>query len=421
MKKLRTPLIKPRTQGGTFYTFGSALEDIGLNINELNDTATMSHYILLDLPETTNIKGDDFNIAFAESLQNYAINLETVVRNQETYNFAEKRTVSERVFWKWLFKNYNPAGTLDSSTGNSKYKYITSNDDNCIVKGFGAITSGAQRTDSYGIYNETYVQIPSSYGQMPVLFKEVNDYNYKSGQTFTSSKAGTLENINSSEISNNKIIATGLSSVPVYDEEEKYIIGEDYDNLCVEFSLDNLREFYNDDSLTYDDLATRTTYSPRSDFKFNAILVYYSIYNSLGTVLSTNAYGILILNNAVDNITKFPEIEKKASNSGTIGNSYAFRLNIKPTSAYAANVIVNDNSTGGYEMSTEFNDVIRDLGSIVDILKSNNNVIHTLVSQNTSLKEMLLQALDKIDTLEETINGTDGIKARLHNLEQKIG
>ena len=86
MKKLRTPLIKPRPQGGTFYTFGSALEDIGLNINELNDTVAMSHYILLDLPETSEIQGEDFNTAFAESLQNYALNLETIVRNQTTYN-----------------------------------------------------------------------------------------------------------------------------------------------------------------------------------------------------------------------------------------------------------------------------------------------------------------------------------------------
>ena len=33
-KKLRTPIIMPRKQGGTFYTFSSAMEDIGLNINE---------------------------------------------------------------------------------------------------------------------------------------------------------------------------------------------------------------------------------------------------------------------------------------------------------------------------------------------------------------------------------------------------
>ena len=95
MKNIRTPLIKPRNNGGTFYTFGSALEDIGLNINELSDKIALSHYVLLDLPETSNIQGDNFNIAFADSLQNYALNFETVVRNEDNYNFSEKLTVSE--------------------------------------------------------------------------------------------------------------------------------------------------------------------------------------------------------------------------------------------------------------------------------------------------------------------------------------
>ena len=54
---------------------------------------------------------------------------------------------------------------------------------------------------------------------------------------------------------------------------------------------------------------------------------------------------------------------------------------------------------------------------IIDVLKSNNNVIKTLVSQNITLKELLTQALDKIDSLEETINGKNGIKARLEVLE----
>ena len=94
-----------------------------------------------------------------------------------------------------------------------------------------------------------------------------------------------------------------------------------------------------------------------------------------------------------------------------------YRCNGEKFKQFEANVTVNDNSTGGYEMSTEFNDVIRNLGRIIDVLKSNNNVIKTLVSQNITLKELLTQALDKIDSLEETINGKNGIKARLEVLE----
>ena len=104
-KKLRTPIIKPRRQGGTFYTFSSALEDIGLNINELKNKVALSHYVLLDIPAFTadsslaNTIPSDANLgdyAFASKLQNYALNMETVLRNQSTYNFAESLTVSER-------------------------------------------------------------------------------------------------------------------------------------------------------------------------------------------------------------------------------------------------------------------------------------------------------------------------------------
>jgi hypothetical protein len=52
-KTLRTPIIMPRKQGGTFYTFGSAMEDIGLNINESHNRDEISNYVLLNIPKFT--------------------------------------------------------------------------------------------------------------------------------------------------------------------------------------------------------------------------------------------------------------------------------------------------------------------------------------------------------------------------------
>ena len=113
-KKLSTPLIKPRTQGGTFYTFSSALEDVGLNINELKNKVELSHYVLLDIPEfRTAQNSSDFgdknvgDYTFAQLFQNYVLNFETLLRNKDTYNFAESLTVSERVFWNFMRKYFN--------------------------------------------------------------------------------------------------------------------------------------------------------------------------------------------------------------------------------------------------------------------------------------------------------------------------
>lgn len=401
MRNLRTPLIKARAQGGTFYTFGSALEDVGLNINELNNKVALSHYVILNITPASGTTS-----SFTELLQNYALNMETVIRNQPSYNFAEKTTVSERVFWKFMKKYYGFSVDASSGLGNSN-----------VVKGFGAIAAGAQRTDAYGIYNETYVQIPSSYRQTPVLFKSVDDYNYKLGATVTTDASnGYIENIPAAEIQNDKIIATDVSAVAIYDSGTSYNCDSNY---CVEFSLNELRKYYNNDNITYDDIAIAS--NNQMTYQFNAILVYYSIYDGVSSeVLSTNAYGILLLNpeETVDGSYIFPTIEKKASDSTTIGNSYSFRLNIKTTSTYSGNVTINDNSTGGYEMSLEFNDMLKNLGTAVDILKSNNKLISTISSDYLSLKEMLIETIDKIDRLEETINGRNGIKARLQKLEE---
>lgn len=430
-KKLRTPLIKPRQQGGTFYTFASALEDVGLNINEMKNKVALSHYVLLNLPpfdgsrsysELGEINKGDY--VFAQDFQSYVLNMETLLRNQDTYNFADSLTVSERVFWKYLEKTgaVEFEDDLDKE-GNPTGYFIDKN--NC-VQAFGAITSGAQRTDSYGLYNETFVQIPSSYGKMKVLFKTVDDRNFYVNKFYTDSSSNLIEYIDDNELadpsSNDYSLSTGLSGRAIYDSEENgvgcYEVSKDDHRVCIEFSLSELRKYYDDETLTYDDIAILhsvdssnesidSSLDSSSYYEFNSILVYYSIYDSTGkNILATNAYGILILDNATlegDNTYKFPVLVKKKSTLDDIGNSYSFRLNIKTTSVYAGDVIVTDNSSPAYSMSEDFNDTIRNLADALDILKSNANLISVIVTDNNSVKRLVAQSLDKIEDIEHTI------------------
>ena len=429
-KKLSTPLIKPRTQGGTFYTFSSALEDVGLNINELKNKVELSHYVLLDIPEfRTAQNSSDFgdknvgDYTFAQLFQNYVLNFETLLRNKDTYNFAESLTVSERVFWNFMRKYFN----MSFSAVDDSY-FVES--DSSIVKAFGQISAGAQRSDSYGIYNETFVQIPSSFGKMPVLFKPVSDKNYYIGETLHSSSKNddgkfVIENINENNVDESGKLFTGLSSEAIPDTGE-YSVMDKEDELCLEFSIQNLRNFYDKESLTYDDIALgdsdvykkifgEDAEQPES-YKFNAVLVYYSIYDSTGkNTLATNAYGLLLLNSAV--VSKytntqipqsaswiFPEIEKKKTTPSTSGNSYSFRLNIKTSSVYGRDITIDDNSTPAYQMSEDFNDVIKNLSTAIDILKSNANTIKILSSEHSEIKNFASSALDKANDLEKDIN-----------------
>jgi len=75
----------------------------------------MSHFALLNIPEltvanclkecshsvTVNTHITEPNAALAASLQNYAMNFETHITNDDNYNYQKLETVSEKVFWKW--------------------------------------------------------------------------------------------------------------------------------------------------------------------------------------------------------------------------------------------------------------------------------------------------------------------------------
>ncbi len=436
MPKTRTPIIKPRKQGGTFYTFASALEDVGLNINELKNKVSLSHYVLLNIPafDVSTSYPSDCNLGdytFAEQFQNYALNMEAVLRNQDNYNFASSLTVSERVFWKWMQKQgYVTFEEDKDASGNltGYYKDSATFTEQSTVKGFGLISSGAQRTDAYGIYNETFVQIPSSYGQSIVLFKPVSDKNYylaKDEKAFQSkSNNGYIEFIDAStELDASGNLHTGIPATAIYDDDTRhsYVVENEMDELCVEFSLSALRKYYDDETLTYDDIAMgdSSIFRPEDvtgNFFFNAILVYYSIYDSTGkNILATNAYGLLLLDSAEEGIGgqyQFKELPKKKSDIENSGNSYSFRLNIKTSSVYNGDITVSDNSTPAYQMSTDFNETIRNLAVAVETLRSNANLIAALCTQNTNIKELVIKSLDKIDDIESDIKALKSGKMR---------
>ena len=87
----------------------------------------------------------------------------------------------------------------------------------------------------------------------------------------------------------------------IFDDQEQFVynVNEETDLFTIDFSLDSLRKFYNDEHITYDELATEEKYTLGDTFEFNAALIYYSIYDSTGkNILATNAYGLLLFNNA---------------------------------------------------------------------------------------------------------------------------
>ena len=235
---LSTPIIRRlRDNSGSLYTFNSSGEDIGLNLFQRNNKVALSHYALLNIPTANTIQSQDvslgsnnFNLTnipgqlannlgisskrsasyqIAASLQNYALNFETCLMNQPTYNYQLTNTVSERVFFKWLaetgairFQKAN-LGTDEEYFIEAPESEIISNEDgttssistgyNRVVKCFGEISASNSLSNEYGMANEVYCNVPTSYGSALWYFKQVEDENYRLGQVYTTSSASYLE------------------------------------------------------------------------------------------------------------------------------------------------------------------------------------------------------------------------------------
>jgi len=495
-----TPFVKRmRTTGGTIYTFSSSVEDIGLNINERNNVVKISHFALLNIPkinEPDNISENRFNVLaipsaleyntganikdgrvlIAESFQNYALNLEANLINQDTYDATLQRTVSERVFWKWL----KETGAVRWSDPSNGYWMEALDADgsagyNTVVKYIGQVSAGNVRSDSFGTYNETYILVPTSHGQVETYFEQIEDTNYKHGmkigdlgenilgrESYTkphpdglgfqgyydyidsSSKvwaAGpynmtvngvpggwySAEGINPSPGVENYYFTDNTVSIPGdYDASIRYNNGGNViefrrsklDCMNIVLDLNKLKTIYGDPNLTYDSMASGDN-AINDQFEFNAVMIYYSIYNAVqDTVLATNLLGILFLDapsgnsqligNGMPGIL-IPSLEKIQSGVGGFGTSYSLRLNIKSDNIVDdTNATYVDNTTSSQLEAETWSEAFYQLEKAVNILTQNNSVLNYISGQYNTLQSNQTQMLKELQQLEFQVNDIAG-------------
>lgn len=453
---IRTPLLRPlRDNGATLYVFPSANEDIGLNLNSRATGVAMSHYALLNLPVmfgNTDPKLE--SIAIATDLQNYMMNLECTLLNQDSYNYQEYHTVSERAFFHWL-RSFETRHIKDSKlnlerTQNSNDAYYKEKDNtNRVVQCFGAIDAGNSLSTEFGMFNETYVNIPTSYGNGPVFFKQVQDSsetNYIYGKTYN---AGDSEYLQGRK--NNVDTLKILSDVkPRYDTGTSYTLNDAYEIVKDVNEIQSAcRAFTNDKNIqinSYDDvnIDQKTQFSGKycditsnpCEFGFNAILLYYSVYDqndTTKTAYAINLFGIVFLDSpsSVQNgQAKIPSLIKKKSFGGAnkanfFGNSYSFRVNIKTLSVYDnTDAMIQDNTTMSSINSVDFSDVVSNLNRAIDVM--NTNVQSTMAIQDAYMTTLKLtdENKQKLQDLETKLNGylngskTSGIVSQ--NIRTKI-
>lgn len=448
---IRTPLLRPlRDNGATLYVFPSANEDIGLNLNSRATGVAMSHYALLNLPVmfgNTDPKAE--SIAIATDLQNYMMNLECTLLNQDSYNYQEYHTVSERVFFKWLKHIKDSKLNLDRTQNSNDVYYKETDNTNRVVQCFGAIDAGNSLSTEFGMFNETYVNIPTSYGNGPVFFKQVQDSaetNYIYGKTYN---AGDSEHLQGRK--NNVDTLKILSDVkPKYDSGTSYTLNDAYEIVKDINEIQSAcRAFTNDKNIqinSYDDvnIDQKTQFSGKycditsnpCEFGFNAILLYYSVYDqndTTKTAYAINLFGIVFLDSpsSVQNgQAKIPSLIKKKSFGGAnkanfFGNSYSFRVNIKTLSVYDnTDAMIQDNTTMSSINSVDFSDVVSNLNRAIDVM--NTNVQSTMAIQDAYMTTLKLtdENKQKLQELEAKLDGylngskTSGIVSQ--NIRTKI-
>lgn len=458
---IRTPLLRPlRDNGATLYVFPSANEDIGLNLNSRATGVAMSHYALLNLPVMFGNKDPKTeSIAIATDLQNYMMNLECTLLNQDSYNYQEYHTVSERAFFHWLksiatrFKlnkeEQNRILNLEPTQNSNDIYWKEKDNKNRIVQCFGSIDAGNSLSTEFGMFNETYVNIPTSYGNGPVFFKQVQDSsetNYIYGKTYN---AGDSEHLQGRK--NNVDTLKILSDVkPKYDSGTSYKLDDAYEIVKDINEIQSAcRAFTNNKDIqinSYDDvnIDQKTQFSGKycditsnpCEFGFNAILLYYSVYDQNDTnktAYAINLFGIVFLDSpsSVQNgQAKIPSLIKKKSFGGAnkanfFGNSYSFRVNIKTLSVYDnTDAMIQDNTTMSSINSVDFSDVVSNLNRAIDVM--NTNVQSTMAIQDAYMTTLKLtdenkQKLQELETkLDGYLNGskTSGIVSQ--NIRTKI-
>jgi len=497
-----TPFVKRmRTQGGTLYTFSSAVEDIGLNINERNNIVKMSNFALLDIPEITaptNLQQNRFNpfaisgglenfedsasikdgrVIVAESFQNYALNLETWLLSEDDYNPALLRTVSERVFWKWMKETGSVRWTKDVSNNGYFIEEIDTDSSvgyNSVVKYVGEISAGSVRTDTFGTYNETYVLVPTSHGQTRTYFKQTFDDNYfpkmklgegginiKGRENYTKPHPDGLSMIADYDVLNSSTVAgtydmfvdvhdgssyqpgtwyTGqgqsfvdenwyaTDSSAILDDPSTYNYNIKYDNgadeiefqrsnvdaVGIEYNLNNLKNIFGDSTLTWDKMAIED--SVDDEFQFNAVLIYYTVYNkTLDKVLATNLLGVLFLDAAAGNTSGFPEMEiaipqltKLQSTATGFGSSYSFRVNIKSDNMIDdTQATIFDESTSSQTALYNWTSVFANLEKTLSILNQHTGTINYITEQYMDISGIQTQQGNTLTDVQNQINSID--------------
>lgn len=531
VRRNMAPILRPlRIDSGTLYIMPSASEDIGLNLNLRDDRVALSYYALLNIPEADNTaavtdkltakpRRNLFNVMqlqdaavhynayntlssdmrksaaekIAASLQNYLMNFETVLINNKDYDYSAAQTVSERAFWKWLKETgairwdyaRDASGNIIYMGDSPVFTEPDEPDYSKVVKCFGKVSAGNSVSNDFGMFNETYVNIPTSYGETVNFFVQAPDDNYRLNHVYAGTSSDRLEGrdaISNTAISflevnmpffdyrgtisdDTSVKVTAVDDQPadslweglgysvaglqnayltdrgIYRDSmpdmldasvtvlnrtmglETTVLRSRLDAVSMVKDFDTLSAFW---SMTdpeaaaairdYDSFAIDASLIYGADFEFNAVLLYYSVYDKdMDTELATNLFGILFLNgpehvsfeSGTGNSLAFtiPTLLKRKSSPGGFGTGYSFRVNVKTSQIYDnTDAFIQDATTTSAMYGEDFNRVVNNLNRSVQILQRQGALVDACQKNFLTALDQYQDLANKVRKLQEMVN-----------------
>lgn len=433
---MATPLVRiPQSQGGTMYAFASSAKDMTRAFNNPDIRFEFSKFALLDLPDfTTSVAGSntiDFelnlkdasgssyvaaapNVDFAQTFQNYALNMEELLLQDDDYDPIIMQSDSEKIFFKWLNSlgaiRYGAAdsnvSTLGGYTEPANSDGIGTSAYDRVVKYLGTIDAENDVAYAGNTYHEVFINVPTSVGYTPQVIFNPENYNTTATKLYADSeiegRAGQSHPDPSLDI-NSVVDEYNVSDGPFYN-----IAVNSTNGVQIEWDDNAYAEVANTSSIK-----NLLDYAKTGQqFTFNAILVYYDLYSqSVPSNRATNLYGILILDD-IQSVggtgSKINEQIKNKPNevTGLNGNAFSLKLNLKFNSSLdnvGVETSVNDFTTFSMDL---FMDTTTALENAVEVLLQANGRYASIVERLNSMENLLVSGTD-----------SDEIVARLANLE----
>lgn len=434
---MATPLVRiPQPMGGTMYAFASSARDMTRAFNSSDLNFEFSKYALLDLPDfTDSVNGSntiDFelnlkqpsgqayiagmpNVDFAQTFQNYALNMEELLLKDDDYDPIILQSDAEKIFFKWL----SSLGAIDFITADSNQTLLgnytekvngnlASDNYDRVVKYLGTIDVENDVAYQGNTYHEVYINVPTSVGYTPTVLFKPSNYNTSATKLYASDyiegRAGQTHpdpNINVNAVVDDYTLSSG----PYYNIQTNAT-----NSVGIQFDANAYEEINNNP-----DVKSLLDFAKRGQkFTFNAILVYYDIYSqSVPANRATNLYGILILDDIQDSYgpgSKINEQIKYKPNeiTGLNGNAFSLKLNLKFNSSLdnvGVETSINDFTTFSMDL---FMDTTTALENATELLIQANNRYNAVVNRLDTIenivaaKENAAELLSRIVSLEDS-------------------